>query len=113
VPDTLIATRAGWVTDPTALIDAVHPALREALKIPEADRTLRLIEHPASHFAIPPHEIGPESARRQAAVPAIRQEKADVHPRSDRAQTSACTNSEGRWPAQPRLRQPRCTSSRQ
>jgi hypothetical protein len=54
VPNTLIATRAGWITDPTALIDAVHSALREALKIPEADRTLRLTEHPASHFAVPP-----------------------------------------------------------
>jgi phenylpyruvate tautomerase PptA (4-oxalocrotonate tautomerase family) len=36
------------------MIDAVQSALREALKIPEADRTLRLIEHPASHFAVPP-----------------------------------------------------------
>jgi hypothetical protein len=54
VPTTLIATRAGWVTDPAAVIEAVHFALREALKIPEADRTLRLIEHPASHFAGPP-----------------------------------------------------------
>jgi phenylpyruvate tautomerase PptA (4-oxalocrotonate tautomerase family) len=54
MPDTLIATRAGWITDPGAVIDAVQSALREALKIPEADRTLRLIEHPASHFAVPP-----------------------------------------------------------
>jgi phenylpyruvate tautomerase PptA (4-oxalocrotonate tautomerase family) len=54
MPNTLIATRAGWITDPAALIDAVQSALREALKIPEADRTLRLIEHPASHFAVPP-----------------------------------------------------------
>ena len=54
MPNTLIATRAGWVTDPAAVIDAVQAALREALKIPEADRTLRLIEHLASHFAVPP-----------------------------------------------------------
>jgi phenylpyruvate tautomerase PptA (4-oxalocrotonate tautomerase family) len=54
MPNTLIATRAGWITDPEAVIDAVHSALREALKIPEADRTLRLVEHPASHFAVPP-----------------------------------------------------------
>src|ERR1700737_2151697 len=39
---------------PPAVIDAVQSALREALKIPEGDRTLRLIEHPASHFAVPP-----------------------------------------------------------
>jgi phenylpyruvate tautomerase PptA (4-oxalocrotonate tautomerase family) len=54
VPNTLIATRSGWITDPAAVIDAVQSALREALKIPEWDRTLRLIEHPASHFAVPP-----------------------------------------------------------
>ena len=53
MPNTLIATRAGWITDPGAVIDAVQSALREALKIPEADRTLRLIEHPASHLAVP------------------------------------------------------------
>ena len=36
------------------MIEAVQSALREALKIPEYDRTLRLIEHPATHFAVPP-----------------------------------------------------------
>jgi len=54
MPNTLIATRAGWITDLGAVIDAVQSALREALKIPEGDRTLRLIEHPPSHFAVPP-----------------------------------------------------------
>ena len=54
MPNTLIATRAGWITDPAAVIEAVQSALCEALKIPEGDRTLRLIEHPASHFAVPP-----------------------------------------------------------
>jgi hypothetical protein len=54
MPNTVIATRAGWITAPSAVIDAVQSALREALKIPEWDRTLRLIEHPASHFAVPP-----------------------------------------------------------
>jgi phenylpyruvate tautomerase PptA (4-oxalocrotonate tautomerase family) len=54
MPNTLIATRSGWITGPAAVIDAVQSALREALEIPEADRTLRLIEHPASHFAVPP-----------------------------------------------------------
>ena len=54
MPNTLIATRSGWITDPAAVIDAVQSALREALKIPEGDRTLRLIEHPPSHFAVPP-----------------------------------------------------------
>jgi phenylpyruvate tautomerase PptA (4-oxalocrotonate tautomerase family) len=54
VPNTLIATRSGWITDQAAVIDAVQSALREALKIPEWDRTLRLIEHLPSHFAVPP-----------------------------------------------------------
>jgi hypothetical protein len=54
MPNTLIATRSGWITDPAAVIDAIQSALREAFKIPEGDRTLRLIEHPASHFAVPP-----------------------------------------------------------
>ena len=54
MPNTLIATRSGWIADPAAVINAVQSALREALKIPEGDRTLRLIEHPASHFAVPP-----------------------------------------------------------
>ena len=37
-----------------ALIDAVHRALVEALKIPEADRTLRLVVHERHRFAIDP-----------------------------------------------------------
>jgi hypothetical protein len=54
VPNTLIATRSGWIADPSAVMDAVQSALREALKIPESDRTPRLIEHLPSHFAVPP-----------------------------------------------------------
>jgi Tautomerase enzyme len=54
MPNTLIATRAGWITNPAAVIDAIQSALHEALKIPEWDRTLRLVEHPPSHFAVPP-----------------------------------------------------------
>jgi hypothetical protein len=53
MPNTMIATRAGWIADPNAVIEAVQAALREALKLPEWDRTLRLIEHPESHFAVP------------------------------------------------------------
>jgi phenylpyruvate tautomerase PptA (4-oxalocrotonate tautomerase family) len=54
VPNTLIATRSGWITDPAAVIEAVQSALRQALRIPEGDRMLRLIEHPVAHFAVPP-----------------------------------------------------------
>lgn len=52
--NTMIETRAGWITDPGAVIAAVQDALREALQLPEWDRTLRLIEHAPSHFAGPP-----------------------------------------------------------
>ena len=58
MPNTMIETRAGWIDDPSAVIEAVQAALREALRLPEWDRTLRLIEHPASHFAVPPENWG-------------------------------------------------------
>jgi hypothetical protein len=50
----MIATRSGWITDPAAVLDAVHGAVRDALKLPDWDRTVRLLEHPPSHFAVPP-----------------------------------------------------------
>ncbi|MGH2403810.1 MAG: tautomerase family protein [bacterium] len=37
-----------------ALLNAVHAALVEALKIPDDDRTQRLCEHAAADFEIPP-----------------------------------------------------------
>jgi phenylpyruvate tautomerase PptA (4-oxalocrotonate tautomerase family) len=37
-----------------ALFDAVHGALVEAFRIPDDDRTQRLIEHDAGRFEIPP-----------------------------------------------------------
>ncbi len=54
MPNTRIETRAGWIVDAPAVIDAVQAALREALRLPEWDRTVRLVEHAASHFAVPP-----------------------------------------------------------
>jgi len=54
MPNTRIETRAGWIVDAPAVIDAVQAALREALRLPEWDRTVRLIEHQPSHFAVPP-----------------------------------------------------------
>ena len=53
MPNTTIETRAGWVTDASAVIEAVQSALREALLLPAWDRTLRLIEHAPDHFAVP------------------------------------------------------------
>lgn len=37
-----------------ALLDAVHAALVEALKIPDHDRNQRLVEHAPEDFEIPP-----------------------------------------------------------
>ncbi len=54
MPNTTIETRTGWIADAPAVIEAVQAALREALRLPEWDRTLRLIEHAADHFAVPP-----------------------------------------------------------
>jgi phenylpyruvate tautomerase PptA (4-oxalocrotonate tautomerase family) len=54
MPNTKIETRSGWIDDASAVIDAVQSALREALRLPEWDRTLRLFEHESSHFAVPP-----------------------------------------------------------
>jgi hypothetical protein len=42
MPNTLIATRAGWVADPASVIEAVQSALREAFKNPEYDRAALL-----------------------------------------------------------------------
>lgn len=54
MPNTTIETCSGWIGEAAAVINAVHSALREALHLPEWDRTLRLIEHRPSHFACPP-----------------------------------------------------------
>jgi phenylpyruvate tautomerase PptA (4-oxalocrotonate tautomerase family) len=54
MPNTTIETRTGWITDASAVIEAVQSALRDALRLPEWDRTLRLTEHAPDHFAVPP-----------------------------------------------------------
>jgi phenylpyruvate tautomerase PptA (4-oxalocrotonate tautomerase family) len=54
MPNTTIETRTGWIDDPAAVINAVQRALQEVLRLPEWDKTLRLIEHKPTHFAVPP-----------------------------------------------------------
>jgi len=54
MPIILIETRAGWITEPAAMIAAVHSAAQNALKLPDWDRTVRLIEHQPDHFPPPP-----------------------------------------------------------
>ncbi|HEY0856110.1 MAG TPA: tautomerase family protein [Albitalea sp.] len=41
-------------TEVRALMEAVHEALREALKVPEGDRQIRYVEHKPEHFAVAP-----------------------------------------------------------
>ena len=55
MPDVRIETRQGWIGDrKIAILDAVHAAMVEAIKIPSDDRSLRLVEHAPECFVIPP-----------------------------------------------------------
>jgi phenylpyruvate tautomerase PptA (4-oxalocrotonate tautomerase family) len=54
MPSTRIETRAGWINGRhQALIDAVQSALIESIRIPPADRDIRILEYPAEAFAPP------------------------------------------------------------
>lgn len=53
MPNTKIETRSGWIEDAPAIINAVQSALRDVLRLPDWDRTLRLFEHKPTHFACP------------------------------------------------------------
>lgn len=55
MPIATIEVRRGYSPDEeVAIIDAVHAALMEGLKIPEWDRTIRLIAHEPHRFAVEP-----------------------------------------------------------
>ena len=54
MPIILIETRAGWIADPATVIETVHSAVQNALKVPNWDRTVRLVEHQPDHFPPPP-----------------------------------------------------------
>jgi phenylpyruvate tautomerase PptA (4-oxalocrotonate tautomerase family) len=50
-----VEIREGWSPAAKAgLLDAIHLAVVEALRIPDEDRTQILTEHPAEAFEIPP-----------------------------------------------------------
>ena len=50
-----IEIRQGWLSaEKSGLLDAIHAAAVEALRIPDEDRTQILTEHPADAFEIPP-----------------------------------------------------------
>ena len=55
MPLSKIEVRRSWPPEQVqAMIEAVHLAQREALKIPEHDRQIRFIEHRPEHFHVPP-----------------------------------------------------------
>jgi len=54
MPNVMLATRRGWIKDRAAVLNALHRAQMEALQTPDWDRTIRLIEHDADAFAVPP-----------------------------------------------------------
>ena len=54
MPNVLVETRGGWLgAKRTALLDAIHAATVEALRIPPDALVLRLIEHPKECFTSP------------------------------------------------------------
>lgn len=61
MPSVLIEVRRKYTAaEETALMEAVHAALREAFKIPADDRTLRLVAHEPHRFICPPDRKQPD-----------------------------------------------------
>ena len=63
MPSTLITTRAGWVDDAEALIDAVQAAFVESIVTPTTPKTIRLLELPAKAI---PHS--PKASERYVVI---------------------------------------------
>jgi phenylpyruvate tautomerase PptA (4-oxalocrotonate tautomerase family) len=61
MPSVLIEVRRTYAPEQeTALMEAVHAALREAFRILPGDRNVRLAVHEPHRFACPPHLAQPE-----------------------------------------------------
>src|SRR5258705_11128897 len=55
MPNTRIEIKRGWIgSQRSAVIEAVHAAMVETIRIPEHDRALRPIEHDPADFSAPP-----------------------------------------------------------
>ena len=55
MPLARIEVRKNWPAEKQQfLIQALHAAMLEALKIPERDKQIRFVEHRPEHFAVPP-----------------------------------------------------------
>ena len=61
MPSVLIEVRRQYTREQeSALMEAVHSALREAFKILPGDRNVRLVAHEPHRFACPPERQNPE-----------------------------------------------------
>ncbi len=61
MPSVLIEVRRQYTPEQeVAIMEAVHMALREALKIVPGDKNVRLVVHEAHRFACPPERAKPE-----------------------------------------------------
>ena len=57
MPLVKIETRKAWSTSQKKeIMEAIHSALREALKIPENDRDIRFNEYHPEDFQVPPEK---------------------------------------------------------
>jgi len=55
MPIAKIEVRRNWPSEQQQrLIESLHAAMVEALKIPERDKQIRFVEHRPEHFAVPP-----------------------------------------------------------
>lgn len=55
MPDVLIEVRGNWIGPrKTQMIEAIHLALVEAIRIPQDDKVLRFVSHAPDDFVIPP-----------------------------------------------------------
>jgi phenylpyruvate tautomerase PptA (4-oxalocrotonate tautomerase family) len=55
MPVIRVEIREGWSpAEKAGLLDAIHAAAVQALKVPDEDRTQILTEHPAEAFELPP-----------------------------------------------------------
>ena len=55
MPNVRIEVKRSWPSErQQQLIEAVHAAMVEALKIPQHDKLLRFVEHRPEHFVSPP-----------------------------------------------------------
>jgi phenylpyruvate tautomerase PptA (4-oxalocrotonate tautomerase family) len=85
------------------LFQAVHDALVEAFRIPDDDRTQRIVEHEPDNFEIPARELGSLHADRDHRVPrTLRRGEAEPLPGPRPEAGPDCHRSDRRLGSDPR-----------